>query len=106
MIEYIKGLNGDRVIINGTSYYIGLNCSYNLKYEGWAKKDYEDSIKYNWSSRYCLKPFIGRILDAEEPNWYEQEWVGRNVYSNTELTLEELKEIKDRIREEFEKISK
>ena len=95
MIEYIQGINSDRIIINGTQYTFGYDCSYTIKYETYAQKNYNNAIKYGWKCIYNLKPFIGRILNEVEPNWYEEEWVGRNVFMERALTSEELTEIKD-----------
>ena len=104
MIEYIMGLNSDRVIINGNRYSFGYNCSHTLEHEAYAKKNHEDAIKYRWVSTYNLQPFIGRILTEIEPEWYNKEWTVYNVFMGRALTLEELIEIKDNIKKEFEKI--
>lgn len=72
-IKYICGINGDRVAIiisdkNGLpianeEYSYGYNASYNRDSEAYAKKNYEDAIKYGWKScYYCLKPYIGDLL--------------------------------------------
>lgn len=104
MIEYIKGINSDGVIINGNRHYFGYDCSYTLEHEAYAKKNHEDAIKYGWASIYNLQPFIGRILAEIEPEWYNKEWTGYNVFTGRALTPEELIEIKDKIKKEFEKI--
>jgi hypothetical protein len=105
MIEYIQGINSDRIIINGTEYCFGYNCSHTIKHEVYAQENYNNAIKYGWKSIYYnLKPFIGRILNEVEPNWYEEEWVGRNVFMGRALTSKELTQIKDNIKKEFEKI--
>lgn len=104
MIEYIMGLNSDRVIINGNRYSFGYNCSYTLRDEAYAKKGHEDAIKYGWVSTYNLQPLIGRILAEIEPEWYNEEWTGYNVFMGRALTPEELVEIKNNIKKEFEKI--
>ncbi len=104
MIEYIMGINGDRIIINGEQYSFGYNCSHTLKFEAYAKKDHEDAIKYKWTSTYNLQPFIGRILAEIAPEWYNEEWTGYNVFLGRDLTSEELMKIKDIIKKEFEKI--
>jgi len=71
-IKYICGMNGDRVAIiisdkNGIpiaqeEYSYGYNASYSRQNAEYAKQDYENSIKYNWKSPYCLKPYIGDLL--------------------------------------------
>ena len=104
MIEYIMGINSDRIIINGEPYSFGYNCSHTLRFEAYAEKDHGDAIKYKWTSTYNLQPFIGRILARAEPEWYEKEWVGRNVFLGRDLTSEELMKIKDNIKKELEKI--
>ena len=104
MIEYIMGLNSDRVIINGNRYSFGYNCSYTLRDEAYAKKGHEDAIKYGWVSTYNLQPLIGRILAEIEPEWYNEEWTGYNIFMGRALTPEELVEIKNNIKKEFEKI--
>ncbi len=104
MIEYIQGINSDRIIINGTPYTFGYDCSYTIKYENYAQENYNNAIKHGWKSMYSLKPFIGRILNEVEPNWYEEEWVGYNVFMGRALTSEELTQIKDNIKKECEKI--
>ena len=98
------GLNSDRVIINGNRYSFGYNCSYTLRDEAYAKKGHEDAIKYGWVSTYNLQPLIGRILAEIEPEWYNEEWTGYNVFMGRDLTPEELVEIKNNIKKEFEKI--
>jgi len=104
MIEYIQGINSDRIIINGMQYSSGYNCSYTIGHEAYAQENHDNGIKYRWKSIYNLKPFIGRILNEVEPNWYEEEWVGRNVFLGRDLTSEELMKIKDNIKKEFGKI--
>ena len=104
MIKYIMGVNGDRIIINEDRYAFGYNCSYTLRDEAYAKKGHEDAIKYGWVSTYNLQPLIGRILAEIEPEWYNEEWTGYNVFMGRDLTPEELAEIKNNIKKEFEKI--
>ena len=104
MIKYIMGVNGDRIIINEDRYAFGYNCSKTLDHEAYAKKNHEDAIKYGWVSTYNLQPFIGRILVKIEPEWYNEEWTGYNVFMGRALTPEELAKIKNNIKKEFEKI--
>jgi hypothetical protein len=96
-IHFISGINGDKVkvTINDSivkEYIYGYNASYNRKYAKYAEQDVENAKRYHWIGSYCLKPFIGDILDElikeYQPN--EIEYSGYNVFSGRKMTEEEI----------------
>ena len=102
MIEYIVGINCDRIVINGKRYIFGMNCSYLKRFARYAQKDHDDAIKYGWKTPYNLKPFIGDILDAECPDWRTAPWKGFSVFAGRDLTPEEIEKVKREIERECE----
>ena len=101
-IHYICGINGDRVEVSGIEnekpiwkkeFSYGYNASYCRDHAEYAKKDYENSLKYGWKSfGHCLKPYIGDILTdllAEYSAYY--------VFPQREATEDELQEIVKRL---------
>lgn len=105
-IRYICGINGDRVetqilednvVVDEQIYAYGYNASHNRSFEAIAKEDYENSIKYHWTYRRCLQPYIGDIL-VELLNKYgltkeEAEYSGYYVFPQREANEEEVANI-------------
>lgn len=108
-VKYIVGINGDRVeveifenekIIEKETYSFGYNASYNRKFAKFAEQDYNNSIKYNWKSHYCLKPYIGDILVelfnkynlTKEDVEYSAYYVMSNKYDTTKEQSERIME--------------
>ena len=102
-VNYIVGINGDRVIvkvldegkeIRKEEYYYGYNASYNREHARWAEKDYNDSIKYGWTTPRHLMPYIGDLLVNlfKEYNLTKEEveYSGYYVFSQKAATEEEL----------------
>ena len=102
-IEYIQGINGDRLEINGQTYAYGYNCSFTRALARCAEKNYNDAIKYKWKNPYSLQPFIGDILEDICPDWRTIEWTGKNIFANRPLTTDELNKVKERIVKEYER---
>ena len=105
-VNYIVGINGDRIevkvfdkdkMIRDEEYSYGYNASYNRKYARYAEKDYNDSIKYGWTTHGCLKPYIGELLvnlfKEYNSTKEEVEYSGYYVLPKRAATEEELKEI-------------
>ena len=105
-IHYIAGINGDRVEVSGVEnekaiwkevFQYGYNASYNRRYAKYAEDDYNNSIKYNWKSAYCLKPYIGDILTdiLAEYNMTKDnaEYSAYYVFPQREATKDELEKI-------------
>lgn len=101
-IEYIEGLNRDRIIVfndddsKKETYYIGTTASMNRRYARYAHEDVINAKKYGWKSPYVEKPYIGDLLPE---NWENLEWFGVNIFAERDLTAEELDKIKARIKE-------
>ena len=105
-VRYIGGVNGDRVevkvfnenneVIRKETFSYGYNASYCRSHAACAEKDYNDSIKYNWTG-YRLKPYIGDLLTGlfkeYEKTKEEVKYSGYYVFSNREATEEEVAEI-------------
>ena len=105
-VKYVVGINGDRVeveifenekVIEKETYSFGYNASRNREFAYFAEQDYNNSIKYNWKSHYCLKPYIGDLL-VELFNKYnltkeEVEYSVYKVLSDNYATEEELEKI-------------
>ena len=114
-VNFISGISGDSVVIKifddfdknilfQERYYYGENASCNRKFEEIARRNHEQSEKYGWTNTYPLKPFIGDIIrDLIEAYYIENniEYTGYNVFTNKELTTEEIQKIVDAIAEEL-----
>ena len=106
-IHYIAGINMDRVqvIIENQGnkvfskeYSIGYNASSSKKNEEYARKNHEDSIKYNWKTVYSLKPYIGDILNELKENFQITEneiiFTGYNVFTGNDFNSEDIERYK------------
>ena len=110
-VEYINGLQGDRVevqilnennkIIREETFSYGYNASSCRRYAKYAEKDYNDSIKYNWTTRRCLKPYIGDLLVKlfEEYGMTKEEvnYSGYYVFPQRPVTKEEIAQIVEKL---------
>lgn len=111
LINFINGINADRVevkILDNTApifaetYQYGANASYCRRHAAYAQKDYEDSIKYHWSScYYCPKPYIGDILTEicgkYSINRSDIIYSGKHIFSGKTYTSDELKELAEHL---------
>lgn len=104
-VRYISGINGDRVevkvfnekneVIRKETFSYGYNASYCRSHAACAEKDYNDSIKYKWTScGHCLKPYIGDLLTELFKEYgktkEEVKYSGYYAFSDKEATEEEV----------------
>lgn len=103
-VHFIVGINGDRVEVSiddvfSQEYAYGYNVSHNRAFARIAEKDVENAKKYGWKSSYCLKPFIGDVLDEIKEKYKPEkiEYSGYYVFSNQPMTDDEVRKKIERI---------
>lgn len=101
---FIKGINGDSVKVTISDifreeYVYGYNASHSRAFAEIAERDHENAIKYSWKNSYPLKPFIGDILKKLQEIYKVDkiEYSGFCVFTNEELTEENVQSILNRI---------
>ncbi len=103
-VHFIVGINGDRVKVSvddvfSQEYAYGYNVSHNRMFARIAEKDVEDAKKYGWKSSYCLKPFIGDVLDEIKEKYKPEkiEYSGYYVFAGRAMTDDEARKSVERI---------
>ena len=115
-VKYIGGINGDRVevkvfnenniLVRDETFSYGYNASFCRSHAEWAEKDYNNSIKYKWTScGHCLKPYIGDLLvelfKEYDVTKEEVEYSGYYIFPQRAATEEEVAQIVERLYKEL-----
>ena len=104
MVEYIQGLNSDRVVVNGKELHLGYDCSSTRKSAAYAHDDCVKAKQFGWKSCFYIeKPFVGDLLGELEPAWREEDWSGYNIFMGRDITTEEANQLRDFYIKESEK---
>lgn len=106
-VHFIVGMSGDRVKVTvddifSHEYAYGYDVSHNRIFARIAAKDVEDAKKYGWKSSYCLKPFIGDVLDEIKEKYKPEkiEYSGYYVFASRAMTEDEVQKSVERIERE------
>ena len=101
LVRFICGINGDRVevkVVNSENIVLfeqeliyGVNVSNSRKDVIYSLQECQDAIKYNWSTPRVYKPFIGEVLINNII------YSGYYVFSNREMTKDEVEQIVNNI---------
>ena len=109
LVRFICGINGDKVeatVINPKDEVLlkkeliyGVNVSSSRKNAEYSLQECQDAIKYNWSTPRVYKPFIGEVLMDIVETYFINNIIysGYYVFSNREMTKDEVEQIVNNI---------
>ena len=109
LVRFICGINGDRVevkVVNSENIVLldkeliyGVNVSNSRKDAIYSLQECQDAIKYNWSTPRVYKPFIGEVLMDIVETYFINNIIysGYFVFSNREMTKDEVEQIVNNI---------
>ena len=109
LVRFICGINGDRVevkVVNSENIVLldkeliyGVNVSNSRKDAIYSLQECQDAIKYNWSTPRVYKPFIGEVLMDIVETYFINNIIysGYYVFSNREMTKDEVEQIVNNI---------
>ena len=109
LVRFICGINGDRVevkVVNSENIVLldkeliyGVNVSNSRKDAIYSLQECQDAIKYNWSTPRVYRPFIGEVLMDIVETYFINNIIysGYFVFSNREMTKDEVEQIVNNI---------
>lgn len=109
LVRFICGINGDRVevkVVNSENIVLldkeliyGVNVSNSRKDAIYSLQECQDAIKYNWSTPRVYRPFIGEVLMDIVETYFINNIIysGYYVFSNREMTKDEVEQIVNNI---------
>ena len=109
LVKFICGINGDRVevkVVNSENIVLldkeliyGVNVSNSRKDAIYSLQECQDAIKYNWPTPRVYKPFIGEVLMDIVETYFINNIIysGYYVFSNREMTKDEVEQIVNNI---------